>query len=54
MLFFPTNDLNEIIMKHRNKRLVDVSKWYAWFGNTPVDIKLQVLDQCMHAASLCG
>ena len=57
MLFFPTNDLNEIILKNINRRMVNVSKYYAWLEvneDTPIDIKLLVLDQCMFTALLYG
>ena len=57
MLFFPTNDLNDIILKNINKRMVNVSKYYAWLvvnEETPVDIKLLVLDQCMFTSLLYG
>ena len=57
MLFFPTNDLKDIIMKNVNKRMCNVSKYYAWLEinkDTPVDTKLLVLDQCMFTALLYG
>ena len=55
MLFFPTNDLNDIILKNINQRMVSISKYYAWpvvNEVTPVDIKLLVLDQCMFTSLL--
>ena len=57
MLFFPTNDLNDIILKNINKRMVNVSKYYALLvvnEETPVDINSLVLDQCMFTSSLYG
>ena len=57
ILFFPTSDINEIISKNINRRMVNVSKYYAWLEvnvETPVDIKLLVLDQCMFTALLYG
>ena len=57
MLFFPTNDINEIMLKNINKRMSNVAKYYAWLelnGETPIDIKLLVLDQCMFNSLLYG
>ena len=57
MLFFPSNDMNEILLKNINKRLVNVSKFYAWLNvntDTPVEIKLMVLDNCVFNAILYG
>ena len=53
MLFYPTDDLDKIILNKLSKRKVYVAKYYAWVEineNTPVDIKLLVLDQCMFTA----
>ena len=44
-------------MKNVNKRLCNVSKYYAWLEinkDTPVDTKLLVLDQYMFTAVLYG
>ena len=57
MLFFPTNDISEIVLQNINKRMANVSKYYAWLGlndETPIYIKLLVLDQCMFTALLYG
>ena len=57
MLFYPTNDLDKIILNNLSKRKVNVAKYYVWLEfneNTPVDIKLLVLDQCMFTALLYG
>ena len=46
MLFYPTNDLDTIILNNISKRKVNVAKYYAWLeinDNTPVDVKLLVL-----------
>ena len=57
MLFYPTNDLDTIILNNISIRKVNVAKYYAWLeinDNTPVDVKLLVLDQCMFTALLYG
>lgn len=57
MMFYPTNDIKEIILRNFNKRMVNVSKFYDWLSineNTPMDVKLMVLDSCVFAALLYG
>ena len=50
MLYYPTNNLKKIIEQNIIKRMSNICKYYAWLDvneNTPVDIKLMVLDQCL-------
>ena len=57
MLFFPTDDLDEIILRNLNKRMVHISKFYSWLSvneNTPIEVKLLVLDSCVFGALLYG
>ena len=57
IFFFPTNDIILIIQKNFDKRMVHISKFYAWLSvneDTPVDIKLLVLDSCVFQALLYG
>ena len=57
MIFFPTNDTNKIILRNFNKRMVHVAKFYAWLDvnvNTPLEVKLMVLDNCVFSAILYG
>lgn len=54
---YPTNNINEIIVKNINKRMVHTSKFYAWLEaneNTPIEIKLLVFDSCVMKALLYG
>ena len=46
-LFFPTNNMNEIIVKNLNRRSVNILKFYVWLNvndDTPFEIKLMFLD----------
>ena len=55
--FHPTNDIKEIIKRNINKRMVNVSKYYAWLSVnewTPIDVKILVLDSCVFKALLHG
>ena len=57
MLYYPTNDIKTIVTNNINKRMVNVAKFYAWLNvndNTPIDIKLMVLDQCLFTSLLYG
>ena len=57
MLFYPTSDLDTIILNNISKWKVNVAKYYAWLeinDNTPVGVKLLVLDQCMFTSLLYG
>ena len=54
---YPTNDITEIIQRNINKRMGNVSKYYAWLSVnewTPVDVKILVLDSCVFNALLYG
>ena len=55
MLFLPTNELNKMISLNISKIMVNVAKYYDWLevnDNTPIDIKLLVMDQCMFMSLL--
>ena len=57
MLFYPSDDINDMILKNLNKRLVNISKFYAWLDvndDTPIEIKLMMLDNCVFSAILYG
>ena len=57
MLFFPTKNINEILKRNLNKRMGNISKFYAWLDvntDTPVEVKLMVLYNCMFSAILYG
>lgn len=57
IFFYPTNDITIIIEKNFDKRMMHVSKFYAWLAineNTPIDVKLLVLDSCVYNALLYG
>ena len=57
IFFFPTNDIVLIIERNFDKRMVHISKFYAWLSvneDTPIDIKLLVLDCCVFQALLYG
>ena len=55
MLFIPSNNITQIIQANLNHRAFNIKKCYDWLDineNTPIKIKLQVLDTCMFAAYL--
>ena len=55
MLFYPTDNINDIILRNWNKRIGNISKFYAWLeinNNTPIELKLLVLDNCMFSLIL--
>ena len=57
MYFYPTDNINDTILKNINKRMAHVAKFYAWLEvneHTPVGIKLLVLDSCVFGALLYG
>ena len=57
LFFFSTNDIILIIERNFDKRMIHISKFYAWLSvneDTPIDIKLLVLDSCMFQAILYG
>jgi hypothetical protein len=57
IFFFPTNDIVLIIDRNFDKRMVHISKFYAWLSineDTPIDVKLLVLDCYVFLAILYG
>ena len=55
ILFFPTDIITDIIAKNLNKRVGNISKFYAWLNsNTPIDVKLIVLDNCLFSSISYG
>ena len=55
MIYYPTNNITTIVQKNINKRVCYISRFYAWLSvneNTPIDVKLLVLDQCLFTALL--
>ena len=57
MLFFPTNNMNDIILKNLNRRSVNISKIYGWLNvndDTPFEIKFMVLGNCVFSSILYG
>ena len=57
MLFYPTDNINDIILRNWNKRIGNISKFYAWLeinNNTPIEVKLLLLDNCMFSSILYG
>ena len=55
--FYPTNDIKDIIQRNTNKRMINISKFYAWLSVnewTPIDVKILVLDSCVFNALLHG
>ena len=53
--FLPTNDFSKIIKHNLDDRKGRVSKFYAWLEdnrNTPIEIKLLVLDNCLFSSLL--
>ena len=55
--YYPTNDITDIIKRNVNKRMGQFSKFYAWLSvneNTPVDVKIMILDNCVFGAILYG
>ena len=55
MKFVPTNDLNKIIEINLNERIGKICKFYSWLElneETPIEIKLIVLDNCIFSAIL--
>ena len=50
MKFLPSNDMNKINMFNLNQRMGSVCKFYAWLEvneETPIGIKILVLDSCL-------
>ena len=57
MLFIPTNDITALIRANLKHRSYNIKKYHEWLEvneNTPIKIKLQVLDACMLTAYLYG
>ena len=57
MKFIPTNDINKIIDINMNERINNVCKFYSWLevnDETPIEIKLLVLDSCIFNSILYG
>ena len=57
MLFIPTNDITALIRANLKHRSYNIKKYHEWLEvneNTPIRIKLQVLDACMLTAYLYG
>ena len=57
MKFIPTNNFEEIIKFNLNDRKGKICKFYAWLENnydTPIEIKLLVLDNCLFSSLLYG
>ena len=57
MLFVPTDDVTELIKANLEYRSFNIKKYFDWLvvnENTPIKIKLQVLDACMFTAYLYG
>ena len=55
MIFTPTNDFSKIININLNDRMGNISKFYAWLDintDTPIEIKLPVLDSCLFSSML--
>ena len=53
MLLVPTNDVTELIKANLKYRSFNIKKYFDWLEvneNTPIKIKLQVLDACMFTA----
>ena len=57
MSFLPTNDFDKILLYNINKRMFHIAKYYGWLevnGNTPIETKLLILDNCGMSALLYG
>ena len=57
MFFYPTKKISEILTRNMNKRVGAITKFYAWLDsnkNTPIEIKLLILDNCMFSTILYG
>ena len=57
MFFYPTKRISEIITRNVNNRVGAITKFYAWLDsnkNTPIEIKLLILDNCMFSTILYG
>ena len=57
MIFLPTNEIFEIILKNINDRKGNISKYYAWLEineSTPIEVKLLVFDICFFSSILYG
>ena len=55
MKFLPTNDVNKIITFNINGRLNNCCKFYSWLEvneETPIEVKLMVLDGCLFSSIL--
>ena len=57
MIIFPTNDISKIITINVNQRMNNICKFYAWLEinkDTPIEIKLMILDNCLFSSILYG
>ena len=57
MLFICSNNITEIIIANQKHRAFIIKKFYDWIEineNTPIKVKLQVLDTCMFPAYFYG
>ena len=57
MVFYPTNNMKEIILKHLNRRSINISKLYGWSNvndDTPFEIKLMIVGNCVISSMLYG
>ena len=57
VIFICSNDITEIIIANLKHRAFSIKKFYDWIEineNTPIKVKLQVLDTCMFPAYLYG
>ena len=55
--FSPTDNMTSIITKNLHERTCNIAKFMAWLQineNTPIEIKLTVLDSCLFNAILYG
>ena len=55
--FSPTNDVNKIILFNVEDRKHNWDKFYSWLDvnlDTPIEIKLLVLDNCLFSSILYG
>ena len=56
-LFFPTLNIDILFHKNLDNRMHSIRRFYAWLEineDTPVEMKLLVLDQCMFTSLLYG
>ena len=57
MIRFPTDDISKIITKKVNQRMNNICKFYAWLEinkDTPIEIKVMILDNCLFSSILYG